>query len=113
MHRGCGYSTWKMWLRIGFDPHIILHMTNCDLPSACQSKFAATTNCIACGVWVDAVAILRDIVRCADDAICSHHALCASEAARCAGDLHRGAPVRSRLMERLRRMTPAAVASFR
>jgi hypothetical protein len=101
-----------LWLRIGPALHIIVYMTNCDLPSGCQSKFDATSNCIACGVWVDAVAILRDIVRCADDASCSHHALCASEAARCAGDLQRGAPVRSRLMERLRQMAPPALAAF-
>lgn len=84
-------------------------MTNCDLPADCQSKFTATANCIACGVWVDAMAILRDIVGCSDGADCSRHAQCAREVARCADDLRLGGPVRTRLMDRLRQVTPAVV----
>jgi len=76
-------------------------MTNCDLPLACQRKFTATSNCIECGTWVDALVILGDIAHCPEDTSCSHHDACAREVARCAGDLHRGAPLRSRLLDRL------------
>lgn len=85
-------------------------MTNCDLPSDCQSKFTAAGACIACGVWVDALRMLGDIVRCPKDADCGHHEACVQEAARYAGDLDRGLPSRSRLVDRLRRlMSPASV----
>lgn len=84
-------------------------MTNCDLPTACQRKFAATTNCIACGVWVDALVILGDIAHCPEDATCSHHDACAQEVARCATDLP---PMRSRLVDRLRHLM-APVPAFR
>lgn len=87
-------------------------MTNCDLPTACQNKFAATSNCIACGVWVDALVILGDIAHCSEDATCSHHDACVREVARCAGDLHKGAPLRSRLLDRLRHLM-SPVTAFR
>ena len=87
-------------------------MTNCDLPTACQTKFAATSNCIACGVWVDALMILGDIAHCPEDATCSHHDACALEVVRCATDLHEGAPLRSRLVDRLRHLM-SPVTAFR
>jgi hypothetical protein len=84
-------------------------MTTCNLPTDCQKKFAATTNCIECGVWVDAMVILGDIAFCPVDAACSHHDDCAQEAARCASDLHEGSPMRSRLLDRLRHLLPVPV----
>lgn len=85
---------------------IIQFMTNCNLPTDCQEKFAATSNCIECGVWVDAMVILGDIAFCPVDDTCSHHDACAQEAARCASDLHEGSPLRSRLLDRLRHLLP-------
>ena len=82
-------------------------MTTCNLPTDCQKKFAATSNCIECGVWVDALVILGDIAFCPVDESCSHHEDCAQEAARCASDLHEGSPLRSRLVDRLRHHIPA------
>ncbi len=84
---------------------IIAPMSTCALPSDCQKKFQATTNCIECGVWVDAMVILGDIAFCPIDQSCSHHDACAEEAARCASDLHEGSPLRSRLLDRLRHVT--------
>ncbi len=80
-------------------------MTKCDLPSDCQKKFQATSNCIECGVWVDAMVILGDIAFCPLDASCNHHDACAEQAARCASDLHEGSPLRSRLLDRLRHVS--------
>ncbi|WP_239988690.1 hypothetical protein [Paramagnetospirillum kuznetsovii] len=75
------------------------------MPNDCQQKFQATSNCIECGVWVDAMMILGDIAFCPLDDTCSHHDACAEEAARCASDLHEGSPLRSKLLDRLRHVT--------
>ena len=85
-------------------------MTECSLPTACQQKFQATTNCIECGVWVDALVILGDIAFCPLDDSCSHHDACSREAARCASDLHQGSPLRSKLLDRLRHFLPVVPA---
>jgi hypothetical protein len=81
-------------------------MTEYRLPSSCQQKFAATSNCIQCGVWVDALVHLGDIAFCPQDRTCDHHDLCAREAARCAGDMAQGPAQKSRLLDRLRRILP-------
>jgi len=81
-------------------------MTTCNLPTDCQKKFAATSNCIACGVWVDAMVILGDIAFCPVEGNCRHHDDCVQETARCASDLHEGSPLRSRLLDRLRHLVP-------
>lgn len=82
-------------------------MTVYSLPSPCQQKFAATSNCIECGVWVDAMVILGDIAFCPLDNTCHHHEACAQEAARCADDLPKGPGLNSRLLDRLRRVLPS------
>ena len=79
-------------------------MTTLNLPTDCQEKFAATSNCIECGVLVDAMVILGDIAFCPADGTCRHHDDCSQEAARCASDLHEGSPLRSRLLDRLRHL---------
>lgn len=81
-------------------------MSKFDLPMACQNKFTATSNCIACGTWVDAMVILGDIVHCPEDSSCLVKHACRREAARCAGDVYRGVPSSSRLLERLRHLIP-------
>lgn len=105
-HNAPHISAYKMWLRFRGAPPIIAAMTTCTLPTDCQKKFAATTNCIECGVWVDAMVILGDIAFCPLDDDCTHHDECAQEAARCASDLHQGSPLRSRLLNRLRHLLP-------
>lgn len=76
-------------------------MSVLDLPSTCQQKFAATTNCLQCGTVVDALVILGDIAYCPIDRTCTHSAECAREATQCAEGLPSGNRVKSRLRDRL------------
>jgi hypothetical protein len=86
-------------------------MMSNNLPPACQRKFEATTNCIECGVWVDALLLLGEIAFCPQDASCSHHEMCASEAVRYATNLKEETPLRTRVLERLRHLSSAIPAS--
>jgi len=76
-------------------------MSVLDLPSSCQQKFAATTNCLKCGIVVDALVILGDIAYCPIDRTCDHSTECAREAAHCAEGLPPGNRLKSRLLGRL------------
>jgi len=75
-------------------------MTVCNLPPSCQQKFASTTNCLRCGLVVDALVLLGDIAFCPLDRTCHHHADCAQEAARQAEGLPQGSRLKSRLLDR-------------
>lgn len=75
-------------------------MTVCNLPPSCQQKFASTTNCLRCGLVVDALVLLGDIAFCPLDRTCRHHADCALEAARHAEGLPQGSRLKSRLLGR-------------
>jgi hypothetical protein len=79
----------------------MIDMSDLSLPSSCQQKFAATTNCLTCGVVVDALVILGDIAFCPLDRTCRHHAECAVEGARYVDRLPQGTGLKSRLLGRL------------
>ncbi|EPY02941.1 hypothetical protein K678_03432 [Magnetospirillum fulvum MGU-K5] len=72
-----------------------------NLPSSCQQKFTATSNCLKCGIVVDALVILGDIAYCPIDRTCTHSKECAEEAAHCAEGLPQGNRLKSRLLGRL------------
>jgi hypothetical protein len=72
-----------------------------NLPSSCQQKFTATSNCLKCGIVVDALVILGDIAYCPIDRTCTHSTECALEAAQCAEGLPHGNRLKSRLLGRL------------
>jgi hypothetical protein len=73
-----------------------------SLPTNCQEKLAASSNCIECGAGVDALVLLGDIAFCPVDAVCVHHGDCVREAAKCAGELAEGSALKSRLLKRMR-----------